>query len=117
MKHRLGADQNYQEAGECIPKEDTPPTVEHFLLVSHREQDRQTEIPEKERSGAAQDPFTDLRSALEKADELTAPYLDEEQRVTIHLSKGPHFITLSDSYYRAKKVTSKTEKNYHLVLK
>ena len=84
--------------------------------MSHREEDRANPLPEIQRTGAIEDPFTDLRSAIEKADEITAPYSLESQTVTIYLSKGPHFVVLSDNFYRARGVSQKVERTYHLVI-
>lgn len=58
--------------GECVAKQTATQNQDISLIVSHRQEDRDLPTPEYERSGSISEPFTDLRSALNKADELMA---------------------------------------------
>ena len=85
--------------------------------MSHRQAERDLSTLEVNRQGGSNDPYTDLRSAINRADELMALYSDNNVNVTIYLTKGPHFITLNENFYKQKGSTDIQQSNYRLIIR
>lgn len=107
----------YNNYGSCNSKSSSLPFTKKDILVSHRLQDRQLSTLETARQGGTNDPYTDLRSAINWAEELLAPYNDNSVNVTIYLTKGPHFITLNENYYKPRGSSDNQQQNYRLIIR
>ena len=95
MKYRLDLDEKWRfKWGLAFPKRALDPFKITSSCESQIRRSSQS-VSRIERSGGVEYPFTDLRSAIEKADDITAHSSSETQSVTIYLSKEPHFIVLS----------------------
>ena len=46
-----------------------------------------------------------------------AQFNDNSMNVTIHLTKGPHFITLNEKYYRPRGRSDNQQQNYRLIIR
>lgn len=46
-----------------------------------------------------------------------ARYSQDSLNVTIYLTKGPHYITLNDSYYKPVGTIDNQNQNYRLIIK
>ena len=46
-----------------------------------------------------------------------ARYSDSSLNITIHLTKGPHFITLNENYYRPRGERDSQQQNYRLIIR
>ena len=46
-----------------------------------------------------------------------AQYKDNSLNITIYLTKGPHFITLNENYYRPRGRSDSQQQNYRLIIR